>query len=348
MRVLHRILKSLSRFKPKSPPIIKDERGMPVHTTVEAAHRWLRFFAGVHTGVVCDQREHFLEQQPERSLAKVEVLEQGPQFMPTVAEIVRAIKRISPHRATGEDGIPGDLLKAAPVAVARLLHPLFLKAFATGYEPFAWRGGQAFQIPKAVPDKSLCSSHRAVVLADAVSKLHHTIGRSRAFPDYARYVAETQFGGMPKRGPDFASHLVRATLRHTAAKRMCGAVLFVDIATAYYAVLRPLVMSCESPGQVLASLREKNMPEQTLQAIASNLEATAADVLAGLSPAAMTVLEASHTANWLSVNGATPIIKDAQGSIPGDPWADLFFGLIQARVMRVIRARVAEEGLQIV
>eukprot|EP00969_Alexandrium_andersonii_P034227 1496327-Alexandrium_andersonii.AAC.1 len=111
-------------------------------------------------------------------------------------------------------------------------------------------------------------------------------------------------------------------------------------------MLRPLVMSCESPSQVLASLREKGLPDHTLQAIAANLNDTASDVLAGLNPAAMTVLEASHTANWLSVNGATPIIKYAQGSIPGDPWADLFFGLIQARVMRAVRARIAEEGLQ--
>eukprot|EP00969_Alexandrium_andersonii_P309972 13698658-Alexandrium_andersonii.AAC.1 len=31
------ILKSLSRFKPKAPSVIKDEKGLPVHATAEVA-----------------------------------------------------------------------------------------------------------------------------------------------------------------------------------------------------------------------------------------------------------------------------------------------------------------------
>eukprot|EP00969_Alexandrium_andersonii_P309676 13685617-Alexandrium_andersonii.AAC.1 len=56
-------------------------------------------------------------------------------------------------------------------------------------------------------------------------------------------------------------------------------------------------------------------------------------------------MEASHTSNWLTVNGASPAISYAQGSIPGDPWADVFFGLIHAKVARDIREALAAEGL---
>eukprot|EP00969_Alexandrium_andersonii_P372050 15480865-Alexandrium_andersonii.AAC.1 len=56
-------------------------------------------------------------------------------------------------------------------------------------------------------------------------------------------------------------------------------------------------------------------------------------------------MEASHRDNWLSVNGVDDVISYAQGSIPGDPWADLFFGLIHTRVMAAIRQRLAEKGL---
>eukprot|EP00969_Alexandrium_andersonii_P021495 940481-Alexandrium_andersonii.AAC.1 len=58
-------------------------------------------------------------------------------------------------------------------------------------------------------------------------------------------------------------------------------------------------------------------------------------------------MEASHRANWLSVNGASSVISYAQGSIPGDPWADLFFGLVHAKVMAVVRSRLRAEGLEV-
>eukprot|EP00969_Alexandrium_andersonii_P239458 10570450-Alexandrium_andersonii.AAC.1 len=55
-------------------------------------------------------------------------------------------------KAVGEDGIPSDLLRAAPLEMAKVLHPLIIKALIYGYEPFAWRGGQVLQVLKSAPD----------------------------------------------------------------------------------------------------------------------------------------------------------------------------------------------------
>eukprot|EP00969_Alexandrium_andersonii_P112252 4958566-Alexandrium_andersonii.AAC.1 len=47
---------------------------------------------------------------------------------------------------------------------------------------------------------------------------------------------------------------------------------------------------------------------------------------------AKTAVAASREANWLTVDGDERPISHDQGSIPGDPWGDLFYGLLQARV----------------
>eukprot|EP00969_Alexandrium_andersonii_P210952 9316600-Alexandrium_andersonii.AAC.1 len=54
-RTLYRLVEALAKSTPKPPPIIKDATGRPVDTSVDAARRWLEYFAGVHAGTVEDQ-----------------------------------------------------------------------------------------------------------------------------------------------------------------------------------------------------------------------------------------------------------------------------------------------------
>eukprot|EP00969_Alexandrium_andersonii_P335488 14827373-Alexandrium_andersonii.AAC.1 len=52
---------------------------------------------------------------------------------------------------------------------------------------------------------------------------------------------------------------------------------------------------------------------------------------AGLSVLATSATAASHEANGLTVDSEERSISYNQGSTPGDPWGDLFYGLLQAR-----------------
>eukprot|EP00969_Alexandrium_andersonii_P168498 7447291-Alexandrium_andersonii.AAC.1 len=112
---------------------------------------------------------------------------------------------------------------------------------------------------------------------------------------------------------------------------MSVAVLFVDVVSAFYSALRPLVLSTHSVEEALTVLQAKGVPEPTVRYIADAMRGTAADLQAAIEPASISLMEAAHTANWLSINGIEEGIGYTQGSIPGDPWADVFFGLIHAR-----------------
>eukprot|EP00969_Alexandrium_andersonii_P170673 7545431-Alexandrium_andersonii.AAC.1 len=79
-----------------------------------------------------------------------------------------------------------------------------------------------------------------------MSKIYHGIGRSRVVDRYHMFAPGMQCGGIPKRGTDFAGHAVRMFLLMAAARRLSCAVLFVDVISAFYAVLRPLVLATSS------------------------------------------------------------------------------------------------------
>eukprot|EP00969_Alexandrium_andersonii_P231025 10202836-Alexandrium_andersonii.AAC.1 len=66
------------------------------------------------------------------------------------------------------------------------------------------------------------------------------MGRARALPAYIGYTPHTQFGSLPSRSTEQAAHTIRGFLRLAEKKRLSAAVLFIDVSSAFYVVLRPL------------------------------------------------------------------------------------------------------------
>eukprot|EP00969_Alexandrium_andersonii_P001458 64760-Alexandrium_andersonii.AAC.1 len=56
------------------------------------------------------------------------------------------------------------------------------------------------------------------------------------------------------------------------------------------------------------------------------------------------MISSSHQCNWLSVEGEERIIIYNHGSVPGDPWADIIFGLLYSKVTTEIRRAVIQMG----
>eukprot|EP00969_Alexandrium_andersonii_P164251 7259495-Alexandrium_andersonii.AAC.1 len=79
-----------------------------------------------------------------------------------MAQLALAIRRLSPGKATGEDGIPAEALRAAPAEVAALLHPLAAKIALYAAEPVAWKGGLLHPIYKGKGPPAECAGSRAV------------------------------------------------------------------------------------------------------------------------------------------------------------------------------------------
>eukprot|EP00969_Alexandrium_andersonii_P281008 12423956-Alexandrium_andersonii.AAC.1 len=74
--------------------------------------------------------------------------------MPSISGIADIIAKVSARKATGEDGVPIDVLKCSPYDAAKAVQPLLVKSCVFGAEPALWKGGIAHQLYKGKLDPS--------------------------------------------------------------------------------------------------------------------------------------------------------------------------------------------------
>ncbi len=75
--------------------------------------------------------------------------------------------------------LPPELFIHFAHSMARILHPVRVKASLTLAEPAQWRGGMLAFVPKPMGTAEMCSSNREIVLADIPGKFFHRCRRSR-------------------------------------------------------------------------------------------------------------------------------------------------------------------------
>jgi hypothetical protein len=62
--------------------------------------------------------------------------------LPSLTDLELALRRVRQGRASGPDGIPGELCRHHASSIAKLLYPQMVKMMAHGHEPLGYKGGQ--------------------------------------------------------------------------------------------------------------------------------------------------------------------------------------------------------------
>eukprot|EP00959_Pyramimonas_sp_CCMP1952_P255954 5345907-Pyramimonas_sp.AAC.1 len=89
--------------------------------------------------------------------------------------------------------------------MARLVHPVLVKASITGTEPLGFKGGWAAPIPKkGLPQ--LLKSYRSILCTNTISKCYHAFLRQAALDGVEKYLKETQCGARAGKGTDYVVH----------------------------------------------------------------------------------------------------------------------------------------------
>ncbi len=254
--------------------------------------------------------------------------------------------RTSKDGGFGEDCIPNSVYKLAPDAFARKLHPLALKVTALAIEPLSFKGGMLFQLYKGSGAHSLATSFRGILLVDCLGKNIRKIIRGKLLTQGQDYFLDSQRGSLPRRGTDQASHAVRLFLEWCTLKLHTGAVLFVDAVSAFYSVVRGLVMDLDvSDGAIAYLFSSLSMPPAAIHELAAKLQEQ--PILAGLDvhPHLHRQVAEMHQNTWFSVQGIQPIAQTERGSKPGDPFGDVVFNFLMARIVRGISADLEQAGI---
>ena len=92
--------------------------------------------------------------------------------------------------------------------------------------PSQWRGGRTFPVYKKKGAPEDCNSYRGILLADHAGKA--LTGQVKAAIDstYVASIPLTQYGAVPQRGADFASHVIRLIISTATARGHSVMALF--------------------------------------------------------------------------------------------------------------------------
>ena len=163
--------------------------------------------------------------------------------IPSVSLLASSFASLQPHKAAGLSQIPADFYRCWPLQSAHVFMPVLLKTLARGRAPFQWTGGLLHSIPK--PGKSACCPEgwRSILLLEADGKAILKAERHGLVAAFQRSRAAAQAGGLPGLPLSVPASFVRAHLVSLKQQNVSGGIVFFDVKSAYYSVIRHLLIS---------------------------------------------------------------------------------------------------------
>ena len=131
------------------------------------------------------------------------------------------------------------ICKIAAVPLARKYHSLLLKIFTQAAEPLQMKGGTLIYAHKS-GERSNPENYRGLLLSSHIGKSLRRTFRQQLVPCYQQWASDTHFSIKLGGNVCQASHALRLFLGASAKRQQSTGVLFLDIKSAYYRVVRQL------------------------------------------------------------------------------------------------------------
>ena len=349
---LYQRLKSLgigSVFRkrgPKTLPALNHPNNEPAQTVQETQEIWREFAAELEFGHATTH-EKLWQQCIERQIRQQSNLAEPNFFtLPTRTQLEWACRKVSFRKATGPDGICGELFHVYPVECAELIQPLAVKMYFHTMEPIAAKGGTLVRAWKKKGDVRNPSSYRGLLISNHISKILHSVCRRTILPFYEANSLPLQIGGVRKARVTFAGQHVRAFMSWSKRASFPAAVLFLDVKTAFYRIVRPLI--ARSPllyDQLTGIIERFNLPPSALQQLLQKLDQPSAVATAGVPKPVEQLIGELHESTWFQVPGTPTLTATGAGTRPGDPLADICFNFVFMNILDRLRMQLEEIGI---
>ena len=90
---------------------------------------------------------------------------------PSIEEVRTATESLSSGKASGQDGIPAELIKSCKSVLLPSIHKLIVRCWEEGRMPQDFKDAKIVTIYKNKGDRSDCNNHRGISLLSVVGKL---------------------------------------------------------------------------------------------------------------------------------------------------------------------------------
>ena len=323
---------------PRPLPQLRTSQGECAKSFVECQQIWKEQFARIEAGVEVNDVQlaqlHLSQHAKDR---------RSPDACPTPVDILSIIRKFKNGKVPGPGQLPVDVVKCGGIALAQILAPLITKASWHMHEPLSWKGGLLIPLFKGKGSPSQPKAYRSIFLSDVCAKVHHAGVRQSLADVWQQDDQLIQLGGRKGCSTDVAHHILHAHIswaRH--ANRSC-AVLFVDLQSAFYSILRSSLFTGEyHDDQICHAMSCLGIRPQEWQEIRRQVETD--DATCGIDPHHEGILRDMFTGTHFSMQELTGCTATTRGTRPGDPVADILFNMAFRLVVLDARKRIIDSS----
>ena len=330
---------------PKPLPFVYDDTGQPCEGPQEALRRWIEFFMHMEGGFRASaqaQRDRWIANMAKSSVQHDDI---PIAEVPSLIDLETAMRRIKPGKATGPDLLPAELFHFHAAAVAKQSYALFLKTAVQAQEPLVHKGGWLMPLWKGKGDQALCTSYRSILISAHMAKAFHRSLRTRNASIYESFMQNQQIGGRRATPVGLGIHQVRAFQRAHGGHSRPVACIFLDLAEAFYRIVRPLAISGEVTDELLANVAQRlNLDHNALAELHALMLGPSALDDAGMPSHAKRAVCGIHQDTHFALHGQVDRCVTTIGGRPGDAWADIVFGFLWAKVLHQLQEAMRDLG----
>ena len=269
--------------------------------------------------------------------------------LPTWAQLQTAFRTASPHKAHGPDLLPPVLCALFSQKLTELFWPVLLKTVLRSNEPIGLKGGILHRISKPAAVANTTAGYRGILVQSCLSKALHRAARHLAVDHWTQHQLPLQIGGRKGCPAQFGHFCSRAFLAFGRATAQSAAILFVDIAAAYYGVIREALLGPHPEGRPVEALAAAlGLTREDLQRLHSYIhdepilrEQSAADLFCEIAGEL-------HRNTWFVLAGDSQVVETHRGTRPGGALADVLFNILFCRVLQRRDAAGSRSGTPLI
>ena len=315
------------------------------HTRRRYLRVWEQHFATVEHSSGIDQAELMAyagEQQKTTIVEGFDIHE-----VPGLVDFERSIRQLSWRKAPGYDGFGAETWQGSVSSNRRGLYALFLKSAARRYVPLQFRGGFLIPLYKNKGTLSDAANFRGILLQDTSAKIFSKTWRRSLAAGLDRYAVPLQLGCRKGLGVNAAHLALRLHVDSCSARHRSMAILFIDLRSAYYSVVKELYHEdgTGSDEQFLCRLFGKlGLPQATLDDFVAHVSTTCLPQDVGLSDTISAIVRSTLEKSWYQLPASPDLFAPATGTRPGDPLADILFSYAMSDVLWEVYEVLMREG----
>ena len=263
--------------------------------------------------------------------------------LPSLLQIELTLKNTKAGKAPGPDQLSSDVVKKVSGGISRMVWEVAMKCALWQIEPVQWKGGRLIHIPKPGAPKNKIEGFRGIMLTSAISKRLQSLTRSQLVTLLEGVHPRGQLGGYQKKESVFGAHLVRALNKTAYQARCSSATLYVDVRTAYHALIRSLITGLNADSLAEHQKISNQLRDQGLQILSEEHPTMAHGVLKSLEASEFLQKTAQEVNRdtWSLLQ--TSLVRTAKGSRPGSPLADIFYMLAMNEAGHLMQTLIDED-----